>query len=119
MQQAVLNDIELQFANRADDLSVPLILREQLSDSLIGKLLNSFGQLLRLHWIGVDDFFEELWRKIGDTLKQDGFAFCQRIADLEIARVIQPDDISREGIFDECFLPRHKTCGVSEPEVFP
>src|SRR5262249_50963977 len=48
MQQPVLDDLELQFADTTDDLFVAAELGEELCDAFVGKLQQAFFQLLCL-----------------------------------------------------------------------
>ena len=59
MQQTVFDDFELEGADGTDDLAVVELVREQLSHTLVHELVDSFGQLLGFHGIGVLDVFEE------------------------------------------------------------
>ena len=58
MQQTVLDDLELERANGSDDLAVVELVREQLGHTLVHELVDTLGQLLGFHGVGVLDIFE-------------------------------------------------------------
>ena len=63
VQQAVLDNLKLQLSYRADDLATVQLADKELRHTFIHKLINAFFQLFLLHWIGIVDVFEHLWRE--------------------------------------------------------
>lgn len=60
MLQTVLYDLELQRAHGADDLAAVKTRGEQLRHALVHKLVDTLGQLLELHRVGILDISEQL-----------------------------------------------------------
>ena len=58
VQQTVLDDLELERADGSDNLAVVELVREQLGHTLVHELVDTLGQLLGFHGVGVLDIFE-------------------------------------------------------------
>ena len=58
VQQTVLDDLELERADGSDNLAVVELVREQLGHALVHELVDTLGQLLGFHGVGVLDIFE-------------------------------------------------------------
>jgi hypothetical protein len=96
MQQPVLDHLELQFPYTADDLLIAAILGEQLGYPFIGNCNKPFLQLLGFHRVFIDHLFKNFRRKGRNAGKIELFPFGQGIADLEVAGIEKPYDISRD-----------------------
>ena len=87
--QAVLNDLELQFAYRPHHLSVARVHDKQLCHTLIGQLLDALFQLLGLHRVVVLKLLKNLGRKARNALELQVFALGQGVADFEVPGVVE------------------------------
>ena len=58
VQQAVLDDLELQLPDGADDLAAVETVGEELRHALVHQLIDAFVQLLGAHRVGVFDVLE-------------------------------------------------------------
>ena len=61
--QTVLNHLELQLTDGADNLAVVELIDEQLGHTLVHQLIDAFLELFRLHRIVVLDVFEQFRRE--------------------------------------------------------
>ena len=99
--QAVLNHLELQLADGADNLAVVELIDEQLGHTLVHQLIDALLKLLRLHRVVVLDVFEQFRREGRQSPEMQLFTFCQRIANLKhAARIRQANDITRPCLID-------------------
>ena len=112
--QSVLDDFKLKFTDGADNFAVAKRSNEKLSDPFIGQLLNALFQLLALHRIFVDQFFEDFRRKTGDAAKDHVFAFGQRVTNFEGAGVVQADDIARPRFIHDIFVLGEEGGGIGK-----
>ena len=96
--EALLEDVELQGADDADDGGRAVLRQEELDDALLGHLLQGLAQLLRLHGVGELDAAQDLGREGRDAVEGEVLALRQRVADAERAVVRDADDVAREGL---------------------
>ena len=61
--QTVLDNLELKLSHRTDNLATIERGGEELCHTLIHKLVDTLCQLLELHWVGILDVAEQLWRE--------------------------------------------------------
>ena len=109
MQQAVLDDLELELSDRTDDLATVELVGEDLGNTLAHQLFDTLCQLFRLHRVIILYVFEHLRREARQTLEVDGLAGSERVADLErSARVWKTHDIARSSLVDRLLLLRHE-----------
>ena len=101
MLQPVLEHVELELADRADDPAVALLLGEELGHALVGELLDALGKLFRLARVEVHQLLEDLGREGRDALEHELLAFGERVADLEVAGVVQADHVAGKGLVDD------------------
>ncbi len=99
--EAVLNDFELQLADRTHHLAVARIHDKKLGHPFVGQLLNALFQLLGFHRVIILQLLENLGREAGNPLELQVFALGQRVANFEVARIVEAHDISGVG-----FVPR-------------
>ena len=92
--QTILDDLELQLADGADNLATVELVDKQLGDALVHQLVDALLQLLRLHGVVVLDVFEEFGRERGQSAEVQLLALGQRVADFEDAVVGQSDDVA-------------------------
>src|SRR3989339_130461 len=116
MQEPKLDVFELHIADRADDPPVSLPMDKQLLHPFIRQLPDPFVQLFGLEGIPVDELLEDLRGKTRNTLEGEMYPLCQRIADLEVSRIVQPHHVSGPGLFDNALLVRHEAGRIAEPE---
>ena len=94
------------------------MLGEQLGNAFIGELQKSFLQLLGLHRILVDHFFEDLRRKGRNAGVIEVLAFGECITDLEVAGIKQTNYIAGECFFNDVLISGHERVWVGEAHVF-
>ena len=116
--QTVLDDLELQGSDRADDLAPVHPAREQLRDAFVHQLVDTLGQLLELHRIGVLDVAEQLGREARNAGESQRLAFGEGVADLKVTRVVQPDDVAGVCLVDHRFFLGHEGRGRRELDRF-
>ena len=61
VQQAILNDFELQLAHGANDFAAVELVDKHLRYAFVHKLFDAALQLLGLHRVGILNVFEKLW----------------------------------------------------------
>lgn len=103
MLETELDDVELELTDRADDFFVPGLLNEELRQSFVGQLHETLIKLLGLERIPVDHLLYYFGREPGNAREMKGFPLGERIADLEVAGVVQSNDIARIGLFNRAF----------------
>ena len=106
--QTILDDLELQRAHRADDLAAVERRGEELRHAFVHELVDALGQLLELQRVGVLDVAELFGGERRDAREAELFAFGERVADLEVARVVQAHDVARIGEVDDRLLLGHE-----------
>ena len=115
--QAVLEHLELQRADRADDVAVKprTDLLKELNRALLRQLLDAFDELLALHRILCRDACETLGREHGEVLELELVrGVAERIADAEYAGVKQPHDVARVRRVDDLAILRKELLRLSE-----
>src|SRR4030066_926836 len=117
MQQAVLDDIELQLPYCTDYPLFPLMLAEKLRYPLISKLLQALFKLLGPHGICVDDLPEDFRRKTRNPVEHYLFSLCKGISDLEVACIVEANYISWICFLDDIFFLCQKTAWTPEFEI--
>ena len=100
VRQAVFDHFELQGAYRADDLAAVERRGEELRHAFVHELIDAFGQLLEFQRIGILDITELFGCEGGNACEFELFAFGEGVADLEVARVVQADDVARVGKYN-------------------
>ena len=116
--QTVLDDLELERAHRADDLAAVERRSEELRDAFVHELIDAFGQLFELQWIGILDITELFGCEGGNACEFELFAFGEGVADLEVARVVQADDVARVGEVDDRLFLGHESRRRGEFHLF-
>ena len=107
--QTVLDDLELQLAYCTHNAAAVELVGEELCHTFVHQLLNTLGQLFRLHWVGVLDVFEHLWRETWYSFEVDILAAAQSVAYLEGAVAVgQTYNVARIGLVDRLLLLGHK-----------
>ena len=106
--QTVLDDFELERPDRADDLAAVERGYEQLRHAFVHELIDAFGQLLEFQRVGVLDVAELLGGERRDAREFELLALGEGVADLEVARIVQADDVARVGEVDDRFLFGHE-----------
>ena len=109
--EAVLQHLELQHADRADDdlLHAAVRLVEDLDGALLRDLGDTLDKLLAFHGVHLRDDGKMLRRKRGDTLEAHAqLRVADRVADGEDAGVEHTDDVAGVGLIDDRALLRHE-----------
>ena len=112
--QAVLDNLELQLAYRADNLAVVELVYEQLRHTLVHQLVDALLQLLGLHGVGILNVLEHLWREGGQTAEMQLLALGEGVAYLEDAVVRQTYDVACPSLVDGLLALGHELCGTGE-----
>ena len=112
--QAVLDDFELELAHGADNLAPVELVDEELGHTFVHQLVDTLGQLLLLHGVGVLDVLEHLRREAGQAAEVELLALGQRVAYLEGAVVRQADDVARPGLVNGSLSLGHELGGAGE-----
>ena len=115
--QTVFEHLELQRADRADDVAVKprTDLLKELDRALLRQLLDALDELLALHRILCRDAREALGREHGEVLELELVrGVAERIADAEYARVKQPHDVARVRRVDDLAILRKELLRLGE-----
>ena len=108
VEEAILDDFELELTDGADDLATVELVGKQLCNAFVHQLAHTLVELLLFHRVGVLDIFEHLGRERRKPLEVEQFATGQCVADLEVARVGDADDIAGIGDVDDVLLLGHE-----------
>lgn len=106
--ETILDDLELQLSNRPDELAIVELVDKELRHALTHQLIDTLGQLLGLHGIIVLDVLEHLGREARQSLEMQRLTLGNGIANLEIARVGQTDDVAGIGLLNGTLTLRHE-----------
>ena len=107
--QTVLNHLELQLTNGADDLTVIELVDEQLGHTLVHQLVDTLLELLGLHRVIVLDILKQLWRERRQTTEMQLLSLGECVANLEHTTCIwQTNDIAGPGFIDSTLSLSHK-----------
>src|SRR5436309_9762275 len=101
-RESIRDDFELQLPNGAEQQRVADIRFEYLYRAFLAELAQSFLQLLCFERIPRTRNREELRREIRNALEVKRFAFGQRVADLQLAVIVNADDVA-----GDCIRTRH------------
>ena len=112
--ETILNNLELQLADGANDLTVIELIDEQLRHTFVHKLIDAFLQLFGFHWVGILDVLKHLGREGGKTTIMQFFAFAQCVAYFKGSVVGQTNDIAWPSLIDGLFALRHELRGAGE-----
>src|SRR5207248_822605 len=101
--EAVLQDLELQRADGAEDrvLHAQAALREDLDRAFLAELQEAFLQLLALERVLAAHAREDLRRKPRQLGELERRPFAERVADTQRASVEQADHVARPGLLDD------------------
>ena len=108
MFESILNHLELQGSHRTDNLAAVERRGKELCHTLVHELIDPLGELLEFQRIGIFDVTELLGGKRRDTRKFQLLTLGKGVANLEVSRIVQTDDIAREGLVDHRLLLSHK-----------
>ena len=112
--EAVFKHLKLQLTDRADDNLVVLVAVD-LDRALLRELRDAFLELLGLHSVLRRDQSEKLRREGRQRFeKQRFFGRSQRIADLIVSGIIDPDDIARDRSFYVFSFVGHQHGGLRQ-----
>ena len=114
MQKPVLDHLELELADGADDFTAIELVGEYLRHSLVHQLADAFVKLFLLHRVGVFDILEHLGREAWQSSEVKLFAAGQGVADLEIACVRYAYDITGICFVDHAVFLGHEGCRCRE-----
>ena len=81
---------------------------KQLSHTLVHQLIDTFLQLLRLHWVSILNILEHLRRETRQSLEMQLFSLRQCISNLKDAIIWQTHDISRISLVNRALPLCHK-----------
>jgi hypothetical protein len=106
--QALGDDLELQSADRAEQQRAAGEVFEDLDGAFFAEFLQAFLQLLALQRIAQAGDAEEFGREVGDALEGQRFAFGQAVADVQVAVVVDADDVAGDGVFHQHAFVGHE-----------
>lgn len=109
--EAELDDVELQFAHRADDLAAA-VLHEELRHTFFGELPDSLVELLGLERVAVFEQLENFRRKARNAPELQILAFGEGVADFQRTVVVQAYHIPRPRFVDHTFFVGHELRGA-------
>ena len=118
VEQAVLDDLELQLSDCTDNLAAVETVGEQLGHALVHQLADTLFELLGLHGVGVLDVFEHFGRETGQAFEMDFLAGGDCVADLEVAGVGNTHDVAGPGLVDDALFLGHESRGRREFQGF-
>ena len=108
--EPVLDDLELQDADGSQD-GVPLHalgVVEDLNGAFLRELVEALLELFPFRGVEHDDAVEELGREARNSLELDARSLGERVADTEVARVPEPENVAGPGLLDERSLLREE-----------
>ena len=109
--QTVLDDLELQLTNGADDLTSVELVDKELGHTFVHELVDAFLQLLGFHGVVVLNVFEHLGRERRQSAEVKLFALGEGVTNLEDAVVGQSDNVAGPCLVDSRLALCHELCG--------
>ena len=113
-----MDHFKLKLTHCADDLTPVELVDEHLCHTFIHQLVDTLVELLCLHRVGILDIFEHFGGEGGEPFEVQFFAGSQSVADLEVARVGDADDVAGICLIDDVLFLSHEGCGGSEAHHF-
>ena len=98
--KTILNNLELQLTYSTNQLTTVELVYEELCNALVHKLFDTLVKLLCLHWVGIFDILEHLWRETWQTNEVQILTLGKCIADFEDSVIWQTNDIARISLVD-------------------
>ena len=95
-------------APRTGSRSMRSAIVEDLDGAFLGELVEALLELLPLRGVEHDDAVEELGGEARDALELDARSLGERVADAEVARVPEAEDVAGPGLLDERPLLREE-----------
>ena len=96
--EPLLEHVELQRADDADDRRRAVERQEHLDHALLGHLLQRLAELLGLHGVLDADAAQDFRREARHAAEGQGLALGQRVADAQRAVIGDADDVAGEGL---------------------
>ena len=118
-REALGDDLELQLADGTEHQRVRRRRLEHLDRAFLAQLLQALLQLLGLERVARARDAEEFRREIGDALERQRLAFGQRVADLQLAVVVDADDVAGDRVLARDALVGHEGQRVGELHLAP
>ena len=117
MQQTILDDLKLQLTHRTNNLTARHLACKELCHTFIRELLQTFGQLLRLHRVGILHIAELLGRETRNAFVVQDLSFSQSVTDFEVTSIIKTHDVAWISLVQDRFLLCHESRGVGELQL--
>src|SRR5690554_4558212 len=115
MLESVREHLKLENTDRADDgLIAHMRLAKDLDGTLFAELVEALVELLSAQRILELDHRKMLRAKARDLARLDRLAGGYLVADFEIIRVIEAQDIAGVGVYDERAFAGHKLLGIAK-----
>src|SRR5690606_35307747 len=117
--QPVEQDIELELTDRADDRRDAgcRVLVEHLHRALFRELAKPRVQVLAAHRVRYGDACEVLGAEARDAAERDVAGGRERVADAQVAAVVDTDDVAGPRLLDGHTLLRQEPLRLREPYV--
>ena len=107
--EAVLDHLKLQLSHCANNLATIELADKELRYTLVHELVDTFVELLLLHWVSVLDILEHLWREGWQALEMEHLTCGQGVANLEVTRIWQTNYIACKCLINRLLALRHET----------
>ena len=112
--KTVLDDLELKLSDGTDELTPIELVDKELCHTFVHQLVDTLGQLLLLHGVGILDILEHLRREAGDTTEMEFLSLSKRVTNLEGSIVRQSDDVARPSFVNGSLALGHELCRAGE-----
>ncbi len=114
--QALGNDLELEHPDGSEQ-HLPAFKLEHLNRPFFTQFLQTFLQLLGFERVAQAGSAEQFGGKIGNALEHQLFAFAQGVADLQLAVVVDADDVAGDPVFLDHPFIGHESERIGELDV--
>ena len=115
--QTIFNHFKLQRTDRSNNFSVIELIYKKLRNAFVHQLVDSLSQLLEFHWIGIFNVAEHLGRETRNACKMQIFALGERVADFEVSRIVQTNNVARIRLVNHRFFLRHERSWVCKLQL--
>ena len=112
--EPVLDDFELQLADRAHQQRVVEHRLEHLHRAFLAELAQAFLQLLGAQRVAQLRAAEQFGREIRNAFEAEILAFGQRIANLQVAVIVHAENVAGDGIFHQRAFVGHEGDSVGD-----
>ena len=111
--EALGDDFKLQLSDRTEK-DVPELPGEDLNGALFAEFLQALLKLLGLEGVLAAGRAEEFRREVRNARKEHALAFGERVTDVQLSVVVDPDDVARDGVGHDDAVLRHEGERIGE-----